>query len=80
MRSSGLRSLFPNSLALLCEPQLVHPAMDGRPRLQEGSFQIGLVVLLSVVVRHCPRSIPWAQYATAEKRFGIRSSLAMVSR
>ena len=37
--------------------------MDGRPRFQERSLQIDLMVLLSVVVRHGPRSIPWAQLA-----------------
>ncbi len=42
---------------------LVHAPVDNRPRLQEGSFQIRLVILLSVVVRHRPRSIPWAQLA-----------------
>jgi hypothetical protein len=49
-------------LALLCDPQLVHTLMNGRSRLQEGPFQIGLMVLLSVVVRHSPWLIPWAQF------------------
>ena len=38
-------------VSLLCEPQVVHASMDGRPRLQEGSFQVSLVIRLSVVVR-----------------------------
>jgi hypothetical protein len=37
--------------------------MDGRPRFQEGSLQISLMVLLSVVVRHGPHLILWAQLA-----------------
>src|SRR2546421_11830381 len=61
--STACVSLFPARLTLLCKPQLVHAPLDGRPRLQERSFQIGLMVLLSVVVRHRPRSIPWAQLA-----------------
>src|SRR6266566_7003061 len=55
--------IFTNSLALIYEPQLMHSPMDSRPRLQERPFQIGLMVLLSMVVRHGPRLISWAQLA-----------------
>ena len=34
--------------SLLYEPQLVHSPVDGRLRLEEGAFQIGLMVLLAV--------------------------------
>src|SRR6266699_372811 len=45
----------------LCKSQFMHASMDGRPGLQEGSCQIGPMVLLSVVVRHRPRLSPRAQ-------------------
>jgi hypothetical protein len=31
-------SSLPSRLSLLCGPWLVHVPVDGRPRLQEGSF------------------------------------------
>src|SRR5260370_2766473 len=57
------QALFSPSDPLLCQPQLMHSSMDGRLRLQERPFQIGLMVLLSVVMRHGTRLIPWAQLA-----------------
>ena len=45
----------------------MHSPMDGRPRLQERPLQIGFMVLLSVVVRHGSRLIPWAQLADVGK-------------
>src|SRR5260370_17317161 len=61
------QALFSPSDLLLCQPQLMHSSMDGRLRLQERPFQIGLMVLLSVVVRHGPRLIPRAQLADVGK-------------
>src|SRR5258706_12346300 len=57
------QALFAPSDLLLCQPQLMHSSMDGRLRLQERPFQIGLMVFLSVVVRHSPRLIPRAELA-----------------
>jgi len=51
---------FSSSLVLFCEPQLVHALLDGLPSLKERSFQISLMVLLSVVVGYGPRLVPWA--------------------
>src|SRR5258708_27065143 len=50
-------------LVLLCKPQLMHPPMNGHLRLQERSFQIRFMVLLSVVVGDRPRLISWTQLA-----------------
>lgn len=41
----------------------MHAPMDGRLCLQEGPFQIGLMVRLSMMVRHRSRLSPWAQFA-----------------
>ena len=49
--------------SLLYEPQLVHSPVDGRLRLEEGAFQIGLMVLLAVVVGYRPWLSPRAQLA-----------------
>ena len=52
-------SSIPTRLTLMCEPQFMHAPVNGRPRLQERPFKIGLMVLLSMVVRHGSRLIPW---------------------
>ena len=41
-----------NKAASVRHAQLVHPAMDRLPRLEEGPLQIGEVIRLAVVVRN----------------------------
>ena len=72
--------LSPARLFLLCEPQLVHPPVDGRPSLQERSFQIGFMVLLSVVVGYIRELSPRAQLADVAHHHGEEDHEAYLER